>query len=168
MKITELTAGEEQLMNVLWNIEAGYMREIVEQFPEPKPHPNTISTFLKILVEKEFLKTAKKGRIFQYSVAIPFETYRKFKLENFIRTYCGNSATDLLHILLEENLVDIKDFENFTVKKPSATLRTKTEKADSPMSEFIEEITNPKGKKLKKEKKKKKKSAKDKKKDKSS
>ena len=52
MKINQLTPSEELLMQILWKIEHAYMKDVIEHYPEPKPHQNTISTFMKILVEK--------------------------------------------------------------------------------------------------------------------
>ena len=65
MKINHLTPSEELLMQILWKLNAAYMKDVIEHYPEPKPHQNTISTFMKILVEKEFLSTEKEGRIFK-------------------------------------------------------------------------------------------------------
>jgi predicted transcriptional regulator len=50
-----LTKAEEQVMLVLWKLEKGFLKDIVDATPEPRPHPNTIATLLKILVEKGFV-----------------------------------------------------------------------------------------------------------------
>ena len=52
--MNKLTKAEEQVMQYLWQIEKGFLKDILELFPEPKPHTNTISTILKILMEKGF------------------------------------------------------------------------------------------------------------------
>ena len=50
----KLTKAEEEIMQVLWNLGEGFLKDIVEQMPSPKPHSNTVATLLKILVEKGF------------------------------------------------------------------------------------------------------------------
>ena len=50
-----LTKTEEQVMQVLWKLQQGFLKDILENSPEPKPHSNTIATILKILVEKGFV-----------------------------------------------------------------------------------------------------------------
>ena len=65
MKINQLTHAEELLMNILWKLNSAYMKDVMEEYPDPKPHQNTVSTFIKILVEKEFLTIEKEGRIFK-------------------------------------------------------------------------------------------------------
>lgn len=155
MKINYLTAAEENLMNILWRLESGYMREIMDQFQEPKPHQNTVSTFLKILVEKDFLKTEKEGRIFKYSVAVPFKDYKTFLMKNFVSNYFEDSGIELVEALVAESLVSRDDLQkSFQLKSISKTKNSDSNQ-DSPISDFIDEITS--GKKVKKDKKKKKK-----------
>jgi len=154
MKINYLTAAEENLMNILWRLETAYMRNILEQFEEPKPHQNTVSTFLKILVEKDFLTTEKEGRIFKYSVAVPFSDYKNFMLKNFLHNYFNDSGKDLLQNLIDEDLVTIEDLEQYSSFKPKKNKMTKLSAKENSISDFIEEITTEKKKKKKKKKKK--------------
>ena len=151
MKISHLTPGEELLMNVLWRLDSAYMREIIEQYPDPKPHPNTISTFLKILVEKEFLTTQKEGRIFKYTVAIPFEDYRKYSLHIFLEEYFNNSSAELVKVLVDENLLKEEDLPRF-FEMNSTVIPIHEKEEDSDLTDFINDITSPKKKKKKKEK----------------
>ena len=154
MKINYLTAAEENLMNILWRLETAYMRNILEQFEEPKPHQNTVSTFLKILVEKDFLTTEKEGRIFKYSVAVPFSDYKNFMLKNFLHNYFNDSGKDLLQNLIDENLVTLEDLEQHSAFKPKKNKITELSEKEISISDFIEEITTEKKKKKKKKKKK--------------
>lgn len=149
MRINQLTPSEETLMNILWKLESAYMREVMEAYPEPKPHQNTISTFIKILVEKDFLRTEKEGRIFKYTVAVPFEEYRKFLLTNFLNDYFNNSPSEMLEILVEENLLKPGEFQKFLGSNVKPEI--KEEEKENPISYFIEEITGD-GKKKKKKK----------------
>ncbi|MBU4538029.1 MAG: BlaI/MecI/CopY family transcriptional regulator [Weeksellaceae bacterium] len=149
MKINQLTHAEELLMNILWKLNSAYMKEVMEEYPEPKPHQNTVSTFIKILVEKEFLTTEKEGRIFKYTVAIPFEDYKKFRLKSFVEQYFDNSGNELVKTLIEEKLLKTSELNHL--------LEIKTAKVENPISDFIEEITSDKKTKKKGKKKEKKK-----------
>ena len=152
MKINQLTHSEETLMNILWKLDSAYMRDVMDAYPEPKPHQNTISTFMKILVEKDFLRTEKEGRIFKYNVAVPFEEYRKFLLKNFLQNYFSNSSTEMIQILVEENLLKPSEFQK--IFGSNIKNKSKEEEKENPITYFIEEITSDKKKKKKKEKKK--------------
>lgn len=148
MKINQLTHAEELLMNILWKLNSAYMKEVMEQYPEPKPHQNTVSTFIKILVEKEFLTTEREGRIFKYHVAIPFEDYRDYRTKSFVEQYFGNSGIELVKTLVDVKLLHPSDVTN--------VFGTTIPEQENPISDFVEELTS--GKKTdKKDKKKKKK-----------
>lgn len=159
MKISHLTPGEEIIMNVLWQLDSAYMRDIIEKYPEPKPHPNTISTFLKILVEKEFLTTQKEGRVFKYSVAIPFVHYRKYLLKILLEDYFTDSSADLVKLLIHENLLTVDEIENIFNKRMTP-IPVHQKEEESELSDFLNDITAPKKKKKKKERSEKKKSKK--------
>ena len=110
MKILSLTSSEEQLMLVIWNLEASFMKDIMTAYPEPKPHQNTVSTFLKILVEKNYLKIEKKGRIYKYIPKINFEDYRKFHLQNLLEIFYNNDVDLLLKDLkVSEKAIEIEE-----------------------------------------------------------
>lgn len=159
MKINTLTSAEENLMQIIWKLGAPFMKDIMEAYPEPKPHHNTVSTYLKILVEKEYLTTEKIGRIFKYNIVVPFEDYKKFLLNHFLENYYNNSASELLKMLVAEQLLKPSDLNNFFEIKTEVfpITETKEDSKESEISSFITELTGNKKKKDKDKKKKKKK-----------
>lgn len=133
-----LTPSEEQLMRIIWQKKECFAREILDAYPEPKPHQNTISTFLKNLVEKNYLKTEKHGRVFLYKPAVALEEYREQKISGLIEDFFGGNFADFYgHI---SGYGTFKDYE----------------KTNSDIKKFVKEITSqkPKGKKKKPKKKK--------------
>jgi predicted transcriptional regulator len=153
MKINHLTSAEENLMKLFWKLGSFYLKDIMEQHPEPKPHQNTVSTYLKILVEKGYLSTEKEGRIFKYTVVVPLEEYRKFLLRELSRNFFNNSGKDVLEFLFNENLISQDDLRGYFDLK----IELKPAKVKEPKLEYAEEILNPKKDKKNKDKKKKKK-----------
>lgn len=155
MILQTLTPSEEEIMQLIWQKGKIYFRELMDIYPEPKPHQNTVSTFLKILVEKHYLTTEKQGRIYLYSPSISFDDYKKFVLKRFLENYFDNSGNELLKVLVDEKYLSAQDFEQFSVGKTrKITLKEKME--NNHIQEFIKEITGEK-KSKKKEKKEKKK-----------
>lgn len=157
MKINHLTSAEENLMKLFWKLESFYLKEVMEQHPEPKPHQNTVSTYLKILVEKGYLSTEKEGRIFKYSVIVPFDDYKKFLLKELSHQFFNNSGKEILEFLFNENLISQKDLQSYFDLK----IEMKPVKTKEPKLEYAEEILNPKKDKKGKDKKKKKKKSED-------
>ncbi|MCF2219210.1 MAG: BlaI/MecI/CopY family transcriptional regulator [Chlorobi bacterium] len=161
MKINHLTSAEENLMKLFWKLESFYLKDIMEQHPEPKPHQNTVSTYLKILVEKGYLSTEKEGRIFKYTAIVPLEEYRKFLLRELSHNFFDNSGREILNLLLHENLISQETLKEFNPSAETKPLKVKEE------FEYANEILNPKkdkkkGKEKEKDKEKKKKKKKEK------
>lgn len=106
MKISPLTSSEKELMLLLWKLESAFMREIMQAHQEPRPHQNTISTYLKILVDKGFLRTEKHGRIFRYSPAIGKQDYLRYELEQLLGEYFSGDGNALVAFLLQQRMIE--------------------------------------------------------------
>ncbi len=155
MILQTLTPSEEEIMQLIWNKGQIYFRELMDIFLEPKPHQNTVSTFLKILVEKHYLTTEKQGRIYLYSPSISFDDYKKHVLKRFLENYFDNSGSELLKILIDEKFISSKEINHFFEENTSIV--SSNTKEENNIQDFIKEITGEKKpkKKDKKEKKKK-------------
>ncbi|MCW3162234.1 BlaI/MecI/CopY family transcriptional regulator [Chryseobacterium oryctis] len=153
MKINHLTSAEENLMKLFWKLESFYLKDIMEHHPEPKPHQNTVSTYLKILVEKGYLSTEKEGRIFKYTVIVPFDEYKKFLLRELSHNLFNDSGKEILEFLFNEKLISQDDLKGYFDLK----IELKPAKIKEPKLEYANEILNPKKDKKKDKKKKKKK-----------
>jgi BlaI family transcriptional regulator, penicillinase repressor len=106
-----LTKAEEQVMQVLWKLEKGYLREIVEAMPNPKPHQNTVATLLKILVEKEFVSITVMNRHHQYYPAVSKEEYSKNSMKQLARNYFEGSFSNVVSFLVKENNISVEELE---------------------------------------------------------
>lgn len=163
MKINHLTSAEENFMKLFWKMESFYLKDVMEQHPEPKPHQNTVSTYLKILVEKGYLSTVKEGRIFKYTVLVPLEEYKKFLLKELSHNFFNDSGKEILDFLFIEKLISQNDLKGYFDLK----IEIKPAKAEEPTFEYANDILSPKkekkakGKDKEKDKDKKKKKKKD-------
>jgi BlaI family transcriptional regulator, penicillinase repressor len=106
-----LTKAEEQVMQVLWQLQEAFLREVVEAMPPPKPHQNTVATLLKILAEKGFVSITAIGRQHQYSAAISKEAYSKSTFKSLVKSYFDGSVMSALSFMVKENNVSITDLE---------------------------------------------------------
>ena len=109
MKI--LTRAEDQVMQVIWKIKEGFIRDIMEAMPVPKPHQNTVATILKILVDKEFVGVKVFGRQHQYYPLISKDAYSKAFMKNLVKTYFGGSFSEAVSFMVKENTISLEDLE---------------------------------------------------------
>ena len=107
----QLTKAEEQVMQVLWKLGSAFLRDIVEAMPNPKPHQNTISTLLKILVEKEFVSITVLGRQHQYLALISKDEYSKRTMKQMVKGYFEGSFSNVVSFLVRENNITVEELE---------------------------------------------------------
>lgn len=112
-----LTSGEEQLMQILWKLNTAYLKDIMTALPEPKPHQNTVSTFLKNLVEKNYINAVAEGRINKYEVKVSKENYKIMLLKNFIKNFYDNNSNALLLDMMNEGFITLSVTEKEKDKK---------------------------------------------------
>jgi BlaI family transcriptional regulator, penicillinase repressor len=106
-----LTKAEEQLMHVLWKLGKGFLKDIIEANPEPKPHSNTIATILKILVEKGFVEYEIQGRNNLYRPKISKSDYGKKSTQQLLKGYFEGSPAKLVSQFVSDNKISIKELE---------------------------------------------------------
>lgn len=111
MKIQSLTKAEEQVMQYLWKIEKGFLKDLLEEFPEPKPHTNTVSTILKVLKEKDFVDYEVHGRQHFYFPLVSREQYSGKSIKSLVKNYFSGSYSNTVSFLVEENEMSVEDLE---------------------------------------------------------
>ena len=94
-------------MNIIWRLKKAVIRDIVDEFPEPKPHYNTVATLVKIMVKKGALQSVKIGNTHVYSPAQDFESYRDEHLGSIKERFFDNSLPKMMaHFAKSEQLTD--------------------------------------------------------------
>lgn len=107
----ELTRAEEQVMQVLWKIKKGFVKEILEHFDDPKPAYNTVSTIVRILQNKGFVTHKAYGRTHEYYPLISKGEYSKSHLTTFVNDYFSNSFKKMVSFFAKEKSLSIKEME---------------------------------------------------------
>lgn len=107
----ELTKAEEQVMQILWKLEKGFVNNIINQIPEPKPAYNTISTIIRILETKGFVGHLAYGKTYEYYPLITKEQYTKGFLNGFINSYFSNSYKNLVSFFSKSESLSTNEIE---------------------------------------------------------
>ncbi len=104
-----LTAKEEEVMRYFWDNNALFVKQIMEMHPEPKPHINTLSTYVRLLEEKGFLSHETFGSTYRYFTVITEEEYRNGTLKNVVKKYFDNSYLSVVSSLIKENDLSVEE-----------------------------------------------------------
>ncbi|MBK0382126.1 BlaI/MecI/CopY family transcriptional regulator [Pedobacter sp. SD-b] len=108
-EIKELTKAEEQLMQVLWDLEKAFVKEVIDQLPEPKPAYNTVSTFIRILETKGFIDHVAFGKSHQYYPIVSKEEYKSFATEKLMSGYFENSVESMFSYFVKKEKIDLAE-----------------------------------------------------------
>jgi BlaI family penicillinase repressor len=108
----ELTKAEEQIMQILWDLEKAFVKDIIEKLPDPKPAYNTVSTIVRILEKKEFVSYKAYGKTHEYFPLVSKEEYTKVHLDNFIKNYFSNSFEKMVSFFAREKSLSVHEMED--------------------------------------------------------
>ena len=106
-----LTKAEERIMKILWKIDKGFIKDILEHFPKPKPPYNTISTIIRVLVKKEVVSYKSYGGSHQYYSLITEEEYKKTQMGKLVNDYFNNSFKQVVNFFSETKKLDIAEVD---------------------------------------------------------
>ncbi len=107
----ELTKAEEQVMQLLWKLEKGFVKDIIEQMPVPKPAYNTVSTIIRILEKKGFVGHHAFGKTHQYFPLISRKEYTRSFMKNFMRNYFSGSFQEMVSFFAKEDNMSLGDLD---------------------------------------------------------
>ena len=101
-----LTPQEELVMIKVWKLGEGTAKEILELYKAPKPAYNTVSTFIRILEKKKYLKHKKGGRGYVYQPRVSRDEYRELLLEHLLEYYFDKDVQALSTAVMKKNSID--------------------------------------------------------------
>lgn len=112
MEIKELTKAEEEIMQILWELDGGFVKDIIAEIPEPKPAYNTVSTIVRILVQKEMVGNTAHGKSHRYHPLITKEEYSKYKMDNLMSGYFEGSFKNMVSFFVKKKQLDTKELDD--------------------------------------------------------
>lgn len=108
-KTQELTRAELEIMQILWKIEKGFVNDILEAMPEPKPAYNTVSTIVRILEKKEFVAHNAFGKSHQYYPLVDHKTYTKGFMASVLDNFFGGSVGNMVSFLSHDKGISARE-----------------------------------------------------------
>ena len=106
-----LTKAEEQIMQILWKLKQGVVKDVVEEFDEPKPAYTTVATVLNVLEKKGFVIRKKVGNVNLFLPEISKKEYSGFQFKSLLSNYFGGSFPKMATYFARENNLTIEELE---------------------------------------------------------
>ena len=107
----QLTKAEEQIMQILWNLKEGIVKQVVDSFDEPKPAYTTVATVLKVLEKKGFVDHKSIGNTHLFFPAVSKKEYTKFQFTSLLKDYFNGSFPKMATFFARENNIGIEELE---------------------------------------------------------
>ena len=107
----ELTKTEEQVMQLLWKLEKAFVKDLIDEMPNPKPAYNTVSTIVRILEKKGFVGHNAYGKTHEYFPLVAREDYTRLYMKNFMRNYFSGSFKEMVSFFAKEDNMSLSDFD---------------------------------------------------------
>ena len=128
MESKKLTKAEEQLMQILWEMSHGFLKDIVDRFPEPRPAYTTVSTVIRVLVKKGFIGFKTYGKTNEYYPLVSKTEYFQRQVKPMLSSYFqGSPATMVSYFssakLNLSELEEMKKLIDDRIKKMKAKKR---------------------------------------------
>jgi BlaI family penicillinase repressor len=106
-----LTRAEEQIMQILWDLGEGLVKDVLEKLPEPKPVRNTVSTIIRILENKGFVSHRVYGNIHLYFPVVSKQSYSKNQLLRLMENYFNNSFSTMASLFAKEKDLTVEELD---------------------------------------------------------
>lgn len=105
----KLTNKEEEIMQILWKLKKAFVKEVLAEIVEEKPHYNTLSTIIRNLEEKGFVSYTVFGNTHQYFPIVKMEEYRKRFMSTAIENYFDSSYKNMVSFFAVENKISAEE-----------------------------------------------------------
>jgi len=106
-----LTRAEEQIMQILWEMKEGIVRDILDRFDDPRPARNTVSTVVRILEKKGFVSHKAYGNTYLYYPLVSKSEYSKSQLFGLLEGYFNNSFPVMASFFAREKDLTLTELE---------------------------------------------------------
>ncbi len=107
----KLTRKEEEVMKILWKLEKAFVKDILAQYPDPKPHYNTVSSLVRLLQDKGVIGYRQYGNTYEYFPLLSRNEYRKQFMKEIINDYFDNSLPGAVAAFIEDEELDREEIE---------------------------------------------------------
>lgn len=109
--MNKLTTKEEEVMKILWKAKKGFIKDLIELCPEPKPLYTTFSSVIRILEEKNYVGHKAYGKNHEYFPLVKKEEYRKMCIKEVVSDYFGSSYKNVVSFFVDEKKLSTDDLK---------------------------------------------------------
>ena len=107
----KLTNKEEEIMHILWKLKKAFVKDVLSEIKEDKPHYNTLSTIIRNLEDKGYVGYQAYGKTHQYFPIVTKEAYKKRFMNNAIEHYFNSSYKNVVSFFAKEEKISVDELK---------------------------------------------------------
>jgi len=107
----KMTKKEEQAMQVLWKLKKGFVKDMIKEYPDPKPHYNTLSSLIRLLEDKGFVGHKAYGNTHEYFPVISKADYQREYMSDIVDSYFNKSYKNAVSYFAREQNISIEELK---------------------------------------------------------
>lgn len=112
MNLEKLTIQEEEAMLSIWQLDGGFVKEILDNMKPAEQVPyTTLASTVKNLERKAYVKAVKYANAKRYEPIITLEEYRAKFMNSFVGDYFKNSYKEMVSFFVKEDKLTAKELE---------------------------------------------------------
>ncbi|WP_336066244.1 BlaI/MecI/CopY family transcriptional regulator [Mesoflavibacter sp. CH_XMU1404-2] len=108
----KLTNKEEEIMHILWKLEKAFIKDILAEYNDNKPHYNTLSTMVRNLEDKGYVSHEAFGKTHRYFPIVKKENYRKNFINTAIDNYFNSSYKNVVSFFAKEEKISVEELKD--------------------------------------------------------
>lgn len=106
-----ITSREERVMQILWEIGEGFVKDVIAEMDAPKPPYNTVSSIIRILEQKGYVSHRAYGKTHQYFPIVSREEFRSHSFDNLLEDYFGGSLEAVVSHMADQEKLDAQEIQ---------------------------------------------------------
>jgi len=106
-----LTPQEEEAMLIIWRLGKGFIKDLLEQYPEPRPPYTTLASTVKNLERKSYVESQRYGNTYEYAPVVCEKDYKKQFMSGFVRDFFCNSYSELVTFFAREQHISADELK---------------------------------------------------------
>ena len=108
----KLTNKEEEIMHILWKLEKAFVKDILAEYKDNKPHYNTLATMVRNLEDKGYVSHEAFGKTHRYFPIVKKENYRKNFINTAIDNYFNSSYKNVVSFFAKEEKISVEELKD--------------------------------------------------------
>lgn len=107
----KLTEKEEGIMRLFWAHGEMFIQDLLQYYPDPKPHHNTLATQLGILEEKGYVAREKYANAYRYHAVLNEQDIADKAISDVVEKFYGSSYMQMVSRFVKEEKMNLTEFK---------------------------------------------------------